>query len=193
MCLENSLNLPHVITLESMKQVASFAEGELSFLALQGSKSGNPGLPLTDQQKAQNEQKKKAAAAVAAGAFTGKGAGGKTSAKGKGAAEPENTGAVRLSTPTSTWARPCNFWQKGNCKRGINCHFKHEGIPVSDGRCYICGEKNHSLAQCSAPGGGADPDREKNWAAYRERRDKAKAEQASQQDNKGGKKGGMGR
>ena len=66
--MENSLNLPRVIALGPMKQVANFAEGELSYMALQGSKSGNPGLPLTDQQKTQIDNKKKAAAATAAAA-----------------------------------------------------------------------------------------------------------------------------
>eukprot|EP00975_Prorocentrum_lima_P034362 7224888-Prorocentrum_lima.AAC.1 len=46
-------------------------EGELSYLALQGSKSGNPGLPVTDSQKRQEaqrkEQEKERAAAMVAG------------------------------------------------------------------------------------------------------------------------------
>ena len=84
MCLENSLNLPHAITLESMKQVANFAEGELSYMALQGSKSGNPGLPLTDQQKTQIDNKKKAAAATAAAAAVD----GKGKSKGDGRKGP---------------------------------------------------------------------------------------------------------
>ena len=58
MNLENNLNLPHVVTFESMREVAKFAEGELSFLALQGSRSGNPGLPLTESQKKHEAQKK---------------------------------------------------------------------------------------------------------------------------------------
>ena len=58
MILENNLHLPHVITLEAMREVARFAEGELSYLAMQGSKTLNPGLPLTDSQRRQESQKK---------------------------------------------------------------------------------------------------------------------------------------
>ena len=46
--LQSSLNLPQVITHASMKKVAEFAEGELAFMALQSSKTGNPGLPLRE-------------------------------------------------------------------------------------------------------------------------------------------------
>ena len=42
MCLENNLNLPHMVSFQAMREVAKFAEGELSFLALQGSKIGIP-------------------------------------------------------------------------------------------------------------------------------------------------------
>ena len=54
--------------------------------------------------------------------------------------------------------------------------FKHDGIPTTDGRCYICGVKGHGTNQCSAPGGGADPKRDEHWTAYRQRRDKAQNE-----------------
>ena len=54
-----------------MQEVARFDEGELSYLVTQGTKTGNPGLPLTDNQKRQEATKKeqevkskKAAAAI---------------------------------------------------------------------------------------------------------------------------------
>ena len=84
MCLENYLNRPHLITLEYMRKVASFAEGEVSFLALQGSKSGNPGLPLTDHQRIQADNKKKAEKAAVAVAAAAPYTGGKGDPKGKG-------------------------------------------------------------------------------------------------------------
>eukprot|EP00975_Prorocentrum_lima_P008101 1732492-Prorocentrum_lima.AAC.1 len=30
--------------------------------------------------------------------------------------------------------------KKGFCRRRIPCNFRHDGIPVEDGRCYVCGE-----------------------------------------------------
>ena len=184
-CLEKSLMLPHVITLESMKQVADFAEGELSCMALQGSKSGNPGLPLTDQQKTQIENNKKPAVAIAASATLdakGKGRAKVQTNKGAGGHTGQPDGKGRLSTTTSGWAKPCSWWNKGSCTRGISCLFKHDGIPTTDGRCYICGVKGHGTNQCTAPGGGADPKRDEHWTANRQRRDKAHSE-----DGKGSK------
>ena len=211
MSLENSLNLPHVVTFSAMRQVAAFAEGELSFIALQGSKSGNPGLPLThaqkkleQQKKEQHEEKQKRAAAAkaereiagrntqsraadtpadnTAAAATDKGKGSKG---GKG---DKNT--QRLSTPTSTWAALCRDWKQGYCSRGISCLFQHDGIPVDAGRCFMCGGKGHSTKECTVPGGAKDPKHDENWAAYRERRDKAKeAGKGQGKDPKGKGKG----
>ena len=56
---QNELNLPAVITHDKLKQVMIFAEGELSYLALHGTKTGNPGLPLTGNQKRQQGEKKR--------------------------------------------------------------------------------------------------------------------------------------
>ena len=63
----------------------------------------------------------------------------------------------------SSWAKDvCTFWLKGHCKKGISCTFRHDGIPITEGRCYICGQPGHSTAQCTAPGGGQDPDKDKH-------------------------------
>ena len=75
MTLENSLNLQHVITFDAMRQVASFAEGEFSWLSIQGIKGANTGLLLKETQKKQaaqeEEEKKRAATARAAAAEAG--------------------------------------------------------------------------------------------------------------------------
>ena len=59
--LQNQWDLPRVITWPAFRAVGQFIEGELGHLALHGSGSGNPGLPLTDAQKKQEAQKKKGA------------------------------------------------------------------------------------------------------------------------------------
>ena len=56
--VHNSLNLPQVVTVPNMKTVAEFAERELACMALHGGRTGNPGLPLTGNQKRQDAQKK---------------------------------------------------------------------------------------------------------------------------------------
>ena len=115
MNLENNLSLPHIVSLESMQEVARFVEGELSYLVTQGTKTGNPGLPLTDNQKRQEATKKeqevkskKAAAAI-------------TSESPKASAAT-NDAPPRYSTSTSWWAQPCKEWAQGVCLRGISCN-----------------------------------------------------------------------
>ena len=84
----------------------------------------------------------------------------------------------RYSATTSSWASPCNSWKdNGYCARGISCFFKHEGFPTHDKdgnqvlRCVVCGRTGHASKDCKAPGGGADPDKEKHWAEYRKRKE----------------------
>eukprot|EP00959_Pyramimonas_sp_CCMP1952_P096949 2026653-Pyramimonas_sp.AAC.1 len=182
-----------------MRQVAAFAEGELSFLALQGTKSGNPGLPLTDQQKKMQAQQKDQEAKRAAAAKGEASKGGAFSGTQPSRA-PRNADSSdkKLSTTTSRWAATCRDWEEGSCLRGISCYFQHAGIPTDEGRCYICGVKGHNTSECTAPGGGRDPEREKHWEAYRARRDKAREEEEKAKGKTkggrgGGDKGGKGR
>ena len=58
MNLENVSNLFHIISIESMYEVAKFADGELPCLVTLGTNTGNPGLPLTDSRKRQEAEKK---------------------------------------------------------------------------------------------------------------------------------------
>eukprot|EP00959_Pyramimonas_sp_CCMP1952_P060643 1266557-Pyramimonas_sp.AAC.1 len=176
-----------------MRKVAEFAEGELSYLALQGKSTGNPGLPLTESQKRQETQKKEQARRAAAAKANADA----TSGQGDAAA-PQAAAGIRekVSTTTSKWAPECRNWKKGSCSRGINCFFKHEGIPTNANRCFICGEEGHSTKECTAPGGGKDPDFDKNWTEYRKRRDEAQQKAAQDKGGKGktkGKKDGGGK
>ena len=71
--LQNDLGLPHLITAETLKKVSAFAESELGALILQGGTALNTGLPMTDNQRARQNQvrdadKKKAAAVRVAAA-----------------------------------------------------------------------------------------------------------------------------
>ena len=58
MSLENNFSLPQVVSLAKIQEVSQFVDGELSYLVIQGTKTGNPGLPLTDNQKRQEATKK---------------------------------------------------------------------------------------------------------------------------------------
>jgi hypothetical protein len=171
--LRNHLGLPHLITPQTIEQVADFAEAELGALALHGGSGLNTGLPLTDNQKArlanQKDSDRKRTAALRTPAASDKPAAKATYAAG---AAP----AARVSTTTSSWAKPCSNWtQQGGCRRGISCFFAHPGFAVTEDRCITCGFKDHRGKECKAPGGGADPDREKAWDAYRMRREEAGA------------------
>ena len=54
--LKNRLELPHLITIEAFREVSKFADAELSALVLLGGSALNPGLPLTDNQRARAQQ-----------------------------------------------------------------------------------------------------------------------------------------
>ena len=145
MNLENDLGLPHVITIEKMYRVAEFVDGELAFLITQGTRSNNPGLPLTDNQKRQETQtketeKKRAASAKASADATAKSAA--ESALNDAYISPQAAAGFIPRKDTSTthaiWASPCREWEQGECKRGISYKFQHEGIKFNEGRCFIC-------------------------------------------------------
>ena len=161
-------------------EVSTFADRELSALVLLGGSSLNPGLPLTDNQRARQtqlkENEKKAAAARAAIARAA--AATNTGGQQPPAAAPPKAPfpqAARLNSTFTNWAKPCHNWTAGECSRGISCHFKHEGIPMEEKRCFICGSKTHTYSQCTCPGGTLDPEKDKHWAEYRERRAAAPA------------------
>ena len=80
------------------------------------------------------------------------------------------------SATTSRWAQPCHQWTNtGQCSRGLGCTWRHEGFPTHDGqgnivdRCTLCGALRHKWADCIAPGGGKDPQKNKVAEAYSER------------------------
>ena len=180
--LKNRLGLPHVITPEAFKEVSQFADMELGALILLGGTSLNPGLPLTDNQRARQQQlrdnDKKAAAARAAAASSrvGQPSDGTAAAAdpwSRYAPPPPMPVAARLSSSTGMWASPCKFWKAGECTRGISCTFAHEGVPLEDKRCFICKSKDHTSPECTCPGGGKDPEKDKHWNEYRARREQA--------------------
>ena len=153
----------------------------------------NPGLPLTDNQKARQLQlkeneKKAATARAAASPLCGRDRQPSDSRSGSsGAASPI---VARLSSPLSPWAPPCTFWQKGECKRGVKCHFHHAGFPVEERRCFTCKSTEHSSKDCPCPGGGADAEKDKHWEEYRARRKAAEEAGKIGKGSKGGSKGG---
>ena len=185
--MKNRLGLPHLITTEALGEVFAFADAELSALVLVGGSSLNPGLPLTDNQRARQVQqkdgdKKKAAKAVAAA----------TASWAPSAAATPQPVAARLSSSLSSWAQPCNAWQKGECKRGVSCHFQHAGFPTEEKNCFICKSSEHGSKECKCPGGGADPEKDKHWEEYRARRTQAEGAGKVGKGAKGGAKGKSG-
>ena len=177
--LNNRLGLPHLVTLEAFKEVFEFADAELSALVLLGGTSLNPGLPLTENQKTRQLQLKeneKKRAAKASGALPA-------------SEPPPPPQAARLSSPLSSWAQPCTNLQKGECKRGVSCHFHHAGFPIEEKRCFICKSPEHSSKECGCPGGGADPQKDKNLEEYRARRKQAEEIGKTDKGKKGKGKG----
>ena len=197
MNLENDLGLPHVITIEKMYRVAEFVDGELSFLITQGTKSNNPGLPLTDNQKRQETQtketeKKRAASAKASADATAKSAAESAQNFYIGDSPKAAAGFIPrkdTSTTHSIWAAPCHDWEKGECKRGISCNFKHEGVKFSEGKCFICGVTDHTSKECVAPGGQKDPKKDEHWAAYKKKKDENSTDKGKGKSKGKGKKG----
>ena len=167
-----------------MTRVSAFAEQELGALALQPNSNHNTGLPLTDDQKARTSQikdsdKKRAAAtqdkigkqmvdgqqkAVAAALQANQ-----KSAKG-GPGKDKGLPGPRKTPTLSGWAKPCTNREKGAWLKGISCFYKHQGFDVTEDRCSNCGTKGHRYAECTNPGGGKDPDWQKNMDAYRARK-----------------------
>ena len=63
--------------------------------------------------------------------------------------------------------------------------------------CLICKSKDHTSRECTRPGGGKDPERDKRWDEYRARREKAmqdgKAGKGAKASGKGAKGKGKGK
>ena len=195
------------LTYLDVVNINEWAYGEMQQLHLAGQDTSGTGLPLTDPQrrrKKETEDREKEAKKAAnqinyVGGRAGKGdqKGGQRPdigpAAGKGAGGDKTKS---ISTTTSTWAVPCKFWDgpKGECTKGINCLFKHTGFRMFDDRGMIvkrrvaCGSPDHTNKECKRPGGAADPNRDQNWAAYKERRAQQPAPAGAGGD-KGGRKG----
>ena len=182
MPLKNEFGRPHSISQLAVEKVAAFADAALGALALIGNSNQNPGLPLTDNQKARSVQIKDADKKRAAAA--------KVKAEPPPVTNPEQPKAaavIKKSATCSMWAKPCNDWAKtGECSRGISCLFAHPGFNTTQNRCITCGKKNHSSKECTAPGGGAGPNRDAVWTEYR------KCKKANAPAGKGGGKGDKG-
>jgi hypothetical protein len=165
--LKNQLGLPHHVDRNALEKVATFADAELGALVLSGNSSLNPGLPLTENQKArqtqmkETEKKRVAAAKVKA-----------SPAPPPSPAPPTAAALWKKSATTSMWAQPCTNWTNtGICLRGISCRYAHQGFPISEKRCITCGKADHGCKDCTAPGGGKDPNRDATWKEYRDRKE----------------------
>ena len=173
--LRNNLGVPHNINLHTIESVSRFAEAELGALVLHGGTGLNTGLPLTENQKARQQQIREADRKRAAALRTPPLA--KTNDPPLHVvADNSQAASVRYSSTTSSWAAPCRDWAKGHCSKGIRCHFAHAGFSISESRCITCGASDHSSKDCKAPGGGADPNREAVWSEYRKRKEQAMAQ-----------------
>ena len=121
--LRNQLGLPHVITLQAIEQVAAFAEAELGALVLHGGVGLNTGLPLTDNQRARQQQlreiEKKRVAALGASKPAGPNPTQAEPSNANVSASEARTAGVRYTSTLSSWAKPCSPWTEcGVCTRG---------------------------------------------------------------------------
>ena len=107
------------------------------------------------------------------------------------ASQMRNVCSSRL--PPLDGPTPAPGGRRAPAREGFPVSFRHDGIPTTDGRCYICGVKGHNTGECTAPGGGADPKNKEHWDAYRLRRGQASSERKGDKGkNKKGKKSGKG-
>ena len=129
---EQKWGFPHRLSYEGLQAINAFAEGELAALVLRGTSSINTSLPLTDTQRAR-EKGEKAAEKSRAAAARGAGAAEQTTTTTTPTANLITKDGVKYSATTSSWAKPCEAWDKtGVCSRGINCWFAHKGFPTHD-------------------------------------------------------------
>lgn len=191
--IEQQCGYPHQLSHEGLKAINQFAEAELGAMVINGRGSANTSFPLTETQKSRAKGEKEVDKKRAAAARSDN-------------AEPPPTAAAitvngqRHSASTSNWANLCSSWKDtGCCGRGINCWFQHEGFAIHDAdgkpvqRCIVCGSKDHLSRDCAAPGGQADPDKEKNWESYRARKEEAAKKEKGKGKGKKGKGKGKGK
>ena len=129
--LEPGWGYPRQLTHEGLRAINQFADAERSVMVVSGRSAQSTSLPLTETHKAWQKGEKRAASAKAAAA-----AGGESGATPQHQQQPQPTAAstvidgVRHSSTLNAWATPCASWAKGPCSRGINCWFRHDGIPT---------------------------------------------------------------
>ena len=61
---------------------------------------------------------------------------------------------VKAEAPERTQKQEaCKFFQGNGCKWGKTCSNRHvfQSWQEQKSRCYVCGSKNHKLAECSRP------------------------------------------
>ena len=56
--------------------------------------------------------------------------------------------------------------QNGECNSGVSCQFQHNGFSVEQRRCLICKSFEYKSKECKCPGGGANPQTDKQWDKY---------------------------
>ena len=116
--LRNQLGLPHLITSDAIEQVAAFAEAELGALVLHGGVGLNTGLPLTDNQKARQQQIKDSDKKRAAALRNSQQQQQQQPTPTPPAAGTDLVAAVKYTSTVSSWATPCRAWtERGVCQR----------------------------------------------------------------------------
>ena len=183
--LRNDHSLPYHVGPTTIHEVGIWADAELAALALHGGTGLNTGLPLTDHQQARHQQLKESdkrranAAKVTLDTAAAKSVADAVAKQAKAppaqtpkAAAVDYSKHVNYTATTSVWAQPCKDWTStGVCTRGVSCLYAHAGIPTTESRCVTCGRKNHLSKECTAPGGGADPNKLTVWDAYKKRKE----------------------
>ena len=168
-----------VQTFEALFALQQHALGELEFLITSGQRGASTALPLTDAQKQRKEQ----AAARAKAALN--------AAHGGGAATGEAVASMMRRPPEDEQKtkgvtskvrnpdkRPCHAWQKGCCRQGHQCKFRHDSISSHNAngelvkRCFVCGEHGHIARYCQRPGGGRAGNADKRANSSKERNKK---------------------
>ena len=167
--LRSKLDLSSTITPVSFQEVSDFADRELTALVGQSGPPQDSRPRLIHTRRADQMSLKETGKGISVDGTTA-GTPGPLLTPPLASQTPSPPKAGRVSSTTSTWARPCTAWKLGNCVKGISCLFKHEGTPVAENRCFVCRSWTHTSWECTSPGGRSDPEKERSWTEYRERR-----------------------